>query len=583
MGLAASQARFLAITARKNSCEFQSMQIAQQKLSLTRELEAATQEYQQALNTTKLVWDADGSGSYIYDLSYNLLMYPSEINDYVPWMVSRRDGKIALNPDMARAAKLAGIPEGGTNNPTPEMYDAFLTAMVACGGMSETSAQSCRAIGWQSQVGVGGVLMDKTDAYEMTITNMINYIDLACSKIDTGTDAERELAELLTFTIPQYDPNKDISKDNMLFKENLSPESAYITINGNRVSNENKEINFTLADLLNENVTIAFTNEKNSKSFFKRLASSIKDVLGVSSGVCGGKAGIDGLLGKDMYPEGASEEDKFVIDIANQIVQGFMAILDVGEDETDIQAFNYAIQETFALLGETKDLGSRNHSNDAYNDAIKGASDYNGWVNKNASKNKNYGTKALSLSSLAESFLTFYAQGKEGYNDTYYIRQDGSKSSYVTDDYGYYYKIKNPNDNGLTTQQIYESEFYSALFNNLCQNGWYENIYIDDKEYLDNALKNGQLFITGINQDGYYYQDKYNAGEYIVEANDEDAITQAELAYTQKKNKINYKEEQLELDMQNLDLEISALTTEYDTVKNLISKNVEKTFTLFQS
>lgn len=583
MGLAASQARFLAITARKNSCEFQSMQIAQQKLSLTRELEAATQEYQQALNTTKLVWDADGSGSYIYDLSYNLLMYPSEINDYVPWMVSRRDGKIALNPDMARAAKLAGIPEGGTNNPTPEMYDAFLTAMVACGGMSETSAQSCRAIGWQSQVGVGGALMDKTDAYEMTITNMINYIDLACSKIETGTDLERETAELLTFTIPKYDSSKDISKDNMLFKENLSPESAYITINGNRVSNENKDITFTLADLLNENVTIAFTNEKNSKSFFKRLASSIKDVLGVSSGVCGGKAGIDGLLGKDMYPEGASEEDKFVIDIANQIVQGFMAILDVGEDETDIQAFNYAIQETFALLGETKDLGSRNHSNDAYNDAVNAASDYNGWVNKNASKNKNYGTKALSLSSLAESFLTFYAQGKEGYNDTYYIRQDGSKSSYVTDDYGYYYKIKNPNDNGLSTQQIYESEFYSALFNNLCQNGWYENIYIDDKEYLDNALKNGQLFITGINQDGYYYQDKYNAGEYIVEANDEDAITQAELAYTQKKNKINYKEEQLELDMQNLDLEISALTTEYDTVKSLISKNVEKTFTLFQS
>ena len=39
----------------------------------------------------------------------------------------------------------------------------------------------------------------------------------------------------------------------------------------------------------------------------------------------------------------------------------------------------------------------------------------------------------------------------------------------------------------------------------------------------------------------------------------------------------------LELDMKNLDLEISSLTTEYDTVKSLISKNVEKTFTLFQS
>lgn len=583
MGLAASQARFLAITARKNSCEFQSMQIAQQKLSLTRELEAATQDYQEALNTTKLVWDADGSGSYIYDLSYNLLMYPSEINDYVPWMISRRDGKIALNSDMAMAAKLAGIPEGGTNNPTKEMYEAFLTAMVACGGMSETSARSCRAIGWQETVGVGGALIDKTNAYEMTITNMINYIDLACGKINTGTDAERELAELLTFTIPKYDSSKETSKDNMLFKDGLDQSSAYITINGNRVSNENGDITFTLADLLNENVTIAFTNEKSSKSFFKRLASTVSDLLGKGSTVCGGKAGIEDLLGTGKYPEGATEEDKFIIDLADQMIQGFMAILDVGEDATDVQAFNYAIQETLALLGETKDLGSRNHSNDAFNDCITESSNYNGWVSKGAAKNKNYGSKALSLSSLAESFLTFYAQGKEGYNDSYYIRQDGNKSSYVTDDYGYYYKIKNPNDNGWSTQQIYESEFYSALFNNLCQNGWYENIYIDDKEYLDNALKNGQLFITSINQDGYYYQDKYNAGEYIIEANDEDAITQAELAYTQKKSKINYKEEQLELDMKNLDLEISSLTTEYDTVKSLISKNVEKTFTLFQS
>ena len=62
MGLAATQARFLGITARKANCEFQSMQIAQQKLSITRELEKATAEYQSALDTTKLIWDPDGSG-----------------------------------------------------------------------------------------------------------------------------------------------------------------------------------------------------------------------------------------------------------------------------------------------------------------------------------------------------------------------------------------------------------------------------------------------------------------------------------------------------------------------------------------
>ena len=42
-------------------------------------------------------------------------------------------------------------------------------------------------------------------------------------------------------------------------------------------------------------------------------------------------------------------------------------------------------------------------------------------------------------------------------------------------------------------------------------------------------------------------------------------------------------QEKLDIDMQKLDLEISALTTEYDTVKQLINNNVEKTFTMFSS
>ena len=37
------------------------------------------------------------------------------------------------------------------------------------------------------------------------------------------------------------------------------------------------------------------------------------------------------------------------------------------------------------------------------------------------------------------------------------------------------------------------------------------------------------------------------------------------------------------LKMKNIDTELSALTTEYDTVKNLISKNVEKVFTMFST
>ena len=84
---------------------------------------------------------------------------------------------------------------------------------------------------------------------------------------------------------------------------------------------------------------------------------------------------------------------------------------------------------------------------------------------------------------------------------------------------------------------MFEAEFYSIMFNNILENGWYNNLYIDDKEYLDNALKNGQLFITSINEDGYYYQDRYNANGYIMEDTDDDAITQAEREFSAVKLK----------------------------------------------
>ena len=112
MGLAASQARFLAITSRKMNCEFESMQIAQQKLSVTRDQQAAAQEYQNSLGATKLVWDADnncdGTGD-IYNLSYGLMMTPSALNEYDPYLVTDTRGRIVLSDSMFQAALDAGI------------------------------------------------------------------------------------------------------------------------------------------------------------------------------------------------------------------------------------------------------------------------------------------------------------------------------------------------------------------------------------------------------------------------------------------------------------------------------------------
>ena len=139
----------------------------------------------------------------------------------------------------------------------------------------------------------------------------------------------------------------------------------------------------------------------------------------------------------------------------------------------------------------------------------------------------------------------------------------------------------------MIQQEDLVTDFYNMLYNQICQQGACADKnkmeLVNDKEYLTHGLKNGQLFISSLREDGYFYQGPYSLIGYVAEVADDEAIAQAEAEYNYTKSKLNYKEETLDLQMKNLDTEISALTTEFDTVKNLISKGVEKVFTMFST
>lgn len=610
MGLAASQARFLAITARKANCEFQSMQIAQEKLSISRELDKITTEYQDSLNATKLVWDTDGTGENSFNLNYDLMMKPSVANNYTPYLITSRDGRVVLDSAMAAAARQAGIPEGGCLDKTVtlpngqvttlynQLYGEFINQMVKNGGMSESSAVAVRTVGLIDEVGVGAPLLDKTTASQMGINDLIAYMDLTVEDAQYGSAAQKKLAGALTYQYGttkvwndqtlQWENKNQIDLD---FQTSLSDKgdqnTNYFVIDGKKV--DGNDVEFTMSDLLTGDVVFARTGPKNPSGFKKFLARVVEFCAVGTIGML-----IDMLTGNNFYDalkgllganggelEDMSDEDKAMVNFVGSIANGVKELLGVSSSssEQEQQAFAYALQQTLGLLGDVKDLGSRNHSTDAFDDAVEQSKNYNGWVTKAASKGKNYGTTAINLSNLTESFLTYYAQGINGYDETYYINQSSSKSSYVTDDPYYLWNVGNPE--ATTAQEMYIAEFYSSMFNNICQNGWVENDQIDDEEYLKNTLKNATYFISSLSSDNYYYQDRYLDNGYVVEVKDEDAIKEAEVAYTQAKNKLNYKEEELDLDMQKLDLEIFSLTTEYDTVKNLINNNIEKTFTMF--
>ena len=71
MGLSASQARFLQLTARKSDVEFEVQQINFQRLMLSEKLTEASTKYQDAINNRKLTFSYNGGqGLQEIDISY---------------------------------------------------------------------------------------------------------------------------------------------------------------------------------------------------------------------------------------------------------------------------------------------------------------------------------------------------------------------------------------------------------------------------------------------------------------------------------------------------------------------------------
>ena len=548
MGLAASQARFLAITARKNNCELQSMQIAQEKLSITREQQKAAQEYQNSLSATKLVWDTVDND--VYDLSYDVLMKPSALNEYDPYLVTDMQGKLVLSTNMFNAAVAAGIIDAKTGDPkvsrsmgtTASTNDgsrnAFLYQLGVQNQIDTSTINAIYSLGIDGYTnsGIGGDIIDKTIANAYTTNSFIHYLSDAKDENNNAlynlnlSDLLSSNGHTLCYTTS---PNKNNDKNKVI-----------ITKNGNAVTDTSELAKLTLGDILEGSYEISGIME----------ASKLEEIATL-------------ILSKMAETLGRGEA-------AN--VKG------LNVDDESKSALDTAYDFTKALLNSTLTSSSSSGStvSKSINNAISKAQDTNNIVKGNN------GVTALSLTNMLTSYLTYFAISMDGYKTGLYIDNESvSKSHYITELLDYYFIVKN--DNAITEQDALNADFYNMLYNQLCMNGAttdkIKQQQVTDPDYLNNALKNGQLFISSLNNDGYFYQGHYTLNGHVAEVTDEDAIAQAEAEYNVKKNQLSYKEESLDLDLKNIDTELSALTTEYDTVKNLISKNVEKVFTMFSS
>ncbi len=545
MGLAASQARFLAITARKMNCEFQSMQIAQEKLSVTRDMEKASQDYQKALDASKLVWETpDGD---VYDVTYAMMMTPSNFNDYNAYLITDNKGKIVLSPPMFDAALAAGmIDENGEpiGAFSESGRNSFLNELAARGQVSKTVSEQIQALGslGYSKSGVGGEILDKTIANIMQTKSFIDYLK-------TATDKDGNLV------YKAFDGFDDILKD-----KNGKSLSSELTYSESKLFDKN---------FLGKGKNYAISKGKNAENI---LAETELDKLTLGSILSGNytfTVNMKGLSG---------DKNDTINAILRNMVNHFAGVFGYSDSAIESgkgmsldpklnEALGIAIELTFNDFKRVMD-GKNRKTSDRYNATTKDGDCY-----------------SINLSNLLKSYLTNFTNALDGFSNGYGVNKESAKSVYVTDDLAHYFTIKN--EESVSQQDQLNADFYNQMYNVICMYGactdTVKQEMVTDQAYLNNALKNGQLFISSLNTDGYFYAGHYTLNGHVGEVADEDAIARAELDYEVTKSKLNSKEETLELKMKNLDMEISALSTEFETVKSMISKNVEKVFTMFSS
>ena len=110
--------------------------------------------------------------------------------------------------------------------------------------------------------------------------------------------------------------------------------------------------------------------------------------------------------------------------------------------------------------------------------------------------------------------------------------------------------------------------------------------YIENQELLQQMIINGLLFVYNTNEGGSTEPlsmstlEADTEIEYVLDTSDD---AQAQSKYEYELARIARQDNALDMDMKQLETQHEAVSKEYDSVKEVISSNVERTFKLFSN
>lgn len=146
--------------------------------------------------------------------------------------------------------------------------------------------------------------------------------------------------------------------------------------------------------------------------------------------------------------------------------------------------------------------------------------------------------------------------------------------------YAWVDKSANPTDNPDN-----KAQWLTNLFNRM-QKGYkvLENGLASSSQWLEHAFESGLVTMEQVDMSYNWINMDYKTCSNIFEQTDNSAIVaKAEAKYNRAMNDIKQKDSLFDLQLKNIDTEHSALQTEYDVIKGVMSKNIERTMKFDQS
>lgn len=146
-----------------------------------------------------------------------------------------------------------------------------------------------------------------------------------------------------------------------------------------------------------------------------------------------------------------------------------------------------------------------------------------------------------------------------------------------------------------STKENYDpsrAQWYTNIYNEIAKNGYFSpgDAQFKDSQWLYNELSNGNIYLekwndtAGEEATGAFEKIAWDSGDNSLQKKADDSeLAKAEADYNVKLASIQTQDKKYDMQLQEIQTEHTAVQTEYDSVKKVIEKNVDRTFKTFNA